>query len=90
MDYRIGITTRPDARKEEWKQIYPSLRDWVILEKHDSKEDAELQEMRLARVMGCIPSDFGDIPEEADPGKPWCVYRFAFEPRIRRSSPSLG
>lgn len=73
MDYRIGITTRPDERKKEWQKVYPHLREWVILDQVDSKKLAKEQELRLARLMDCIPSDPDRITEK---GRLWYVYRF--------------
>ena len=74
MGCRIGITTRPDERREEWEDIFPFLSDWRILATVQSKTAAQKKENELAKKYGCEASAGGSGPENAT----WYVYMFRF------------
>ena len=74
MACRIGMTTNPGERKRHWESKHSTLRNWQILERHNTKSAAQQAETRLARELGC----------EAAPGGPgdehdnWCIYKFDY------------
>lgn len=72
MACRIGITTRPEDRREEWRSRCRGFRNWRILERHNTKTAAQAAENRLARQLGCEAHPGGDGPEYAT----WSVYYF--------------
>lgn len=69
---RIGITMDPERRKKEWKQKYPTLRDWTILGVHKIKSAAQTQSTAEAKRLGCAYNPSGAGPEVAT----WYVYYF--------------
>ena len=73
MACRIGITTDPESRKADWERKYPNLRNWRILETHQTKSQAQQAEDRLASQYGCEAHHGGG----SDPG-PWSVYKFDY------------
>ncbi len=74
MPCRIGITTDPDRRLQEWRRKHPGLRRWRILGRYGSKSEAQAQETLLARRHGCEAWPGGVGPETAT----WYVYCFEF------------
>lgn len=74
MACRIGITTDPDRRKTEWQREYPNLRNWQILETHNTKPAAQAAEDRLAKAYGCVAHPGGD----GDYYDTWSVYYFQY------------
>ncbi len=74
MSCRVGITTDPDRRKKEWENQHPTLRNWKILSKHDSKTKAQSRENQEARNRGCVSGSGGGGPEYAT----WYVYYFEY------------
>ena len=76
MSCRVGITTRPEGRKREWKLEHPSMSNWKIESKHSSRKEAQKEEDRLAVQRGCDSHHGGDDPD--DPFATWYVYYFEF------------
>ncbi len=76
MSCRIGITTNPNRRKQEWKKIHPSLTNWQILAKADTKSEAQEQETKLAHKYGCEAHQGGDDPDSHI--VIWYVYYFKY------------
>ena len=74
MACRVGIATNPERRKKEWKNEYPSLRNWKVVKTFESKSDAQAFETRLASDRRCVSSAGGDGKEHAA----WSVYYFEF------------
>ena len=72
MACRIGITTAPDRRKQEWQKQYPHMSDWKILTTCSSKSEAQAEEERLSKEHGCEAHPGGDGNEDAT----WYVYMF--------------
>ena len=72
MHCRIGITTDPAARKQEWLRRFPFLRNWTILSKHDTKTDAQAAGQAAALLGGCTAYPGGPGPGRAL----WYVYYF--------------
>ena len=68
MACRVGITTDPARRKEEWKRRYPSLRKWRILSTHSTKRAAQERERLEARERGCRAHHGGEGPLSARHG----------------------
>ncbi len=75
MACRIGITTNPNKRREEWKREHPSLHGWKILAEYGTKTAAQAAETRLARQHGCEASPGG---RGAEIGKR-IVYKFGYD-----------
>ena len=74
MPCRVGITTRPEERRNEWEREVVGFRDWNIIARLPTKEEAQNFEDRYAKNHNCEASGGG---EEA-PG-PWYVYVFGFD-----------
>ena len=72
MACRVGITTDPVRRKQDWQRQYPRLRNWRILSTHNSKSAAQQRESQEARNRGCTAHPGGEGPERAT----WYVYYF--------------
>ena len=72
MACRIGITTDPEKRKLYWEGQHPTLRNWEILEWHNTKSAAQKAETRLAKQYNCTAHPGGDGPENDR----WAVYKF--------------
>ena len=73
MPCRVGITTRPEARKSEWAAKHPTLRNWRILYTTYSKSVAQAKETEYAADNGC---EYG--PGGSDAGGKWSVYHFIY------------
>lgn len=73
MACRIGITTNPGERKRYWETQHSNLNSWTILERHNSKSDAQAAETRLAQQHGCVAA-----PGGADADGVWVVYKFEY------------
>ncbi len=71
----IGMTTDPERRKQEWKRKHPGLRNWRILKRNLSKEQAQEEELKLARQFGC-DSDPGG--RKSEKGALYAVYTFEY------------
>ena len=76
MACRIGITTNPEKRKEEWKRIHPTMRNWTIEASGLSRTAAQAIEDRLAKNRGCEASPGGREPENNRNN--WSVYSFDY------------
>ncbi len=74
MACRVGITTDPKRRKQEWEEEYPSLRDWEILESSLSYSSAQKKENEYAQKYGCASSPGGPN----DGSYNWSVYKFSY------------
>lgn len=74
MACRVGITTNPERRKQEWISEYPNLTGWTILGSYSSKSAAQDRENREAASRGCVSSPGGSGPEYAT----WYVYYFRY------------
>ena len=74
MACRVGITTDPRRREEEWRQKYPNLHGWEILGKYPTKSDAQEREKQEAGRRGCVAHAGGDDPDYAN--ALWHVYYF--------------
>lgn len=74
MGCRVGITTNPSRRKQEWQQKYPNLWDWTLLAKYATKSAAQARENEEAARLGC-DSGSGGSGNEHDT---WYVYYFRF------------
>jgi hypothetical protein len=70
---RVGITTDPDTRREQWKSQVVGLKNWRILNSFRSKAKAQEYESRYARMHGCHAH-----PGGADAPGIWYVYRFDY------------
>ena len=73
MHCRVGITTNPDRRRDEWQDQVIGFRNWKIVNQFDNREEAQAFEDQYAREFGCEAHPGG---EEA-PGI-WYVYYFEF------------
>lgn len=71
MGCRVGITTRPAARKTEWEQKYPQMRNWQLTSPFANRAAAQAWEDSQA---GCDKSGGGADPDQ--PGAKWYGYRF--------------
>jgi hypothetical protein len=73
MPCRIGITTRPDARRAEWLSKVIGFKNWQLSDPYHKKEDAQAAENFLAKQYGCVASHGGQ-----NANGPWFVYRFEY------------
>ena len=74
MPCRVGITTEPDRRREEWEKQVIGFRNWRILEQFDNRDDAQDYEDEYANEHNCEAHPGG---EEAS--GTWYVYYFKFD-----------
>ena len=74
MACRVGITTDPQRRKQEWEEEYPWLRRWTIISRHSTRSAAQTKENQEARNRGCEAHPGGAGPERAT----WYVYYFEY------------
>ena len=74
MACRVGITTDPERRKQEWEREQPTLRRWRILSTHRTRSAAQTRENQEARNRGCQAHPGGPGPERAT----WRVYYFEY------------
>ena len=74
MACRVGITTDPTRRRDEWSVAYPGLRNWIILSTHTTKTAAQEAENRARVTYGCAGAPGGAGPERAT----WHVYKFDY------------
>ena len=74
MACRVGITTRPEERKEEWRQKHPDLRNWEQYGPYSTKSEAQRIETELARKFGCEAHPGGQGAEYDK----WFVYKFEY------------
>ena len=73
MPCRVGITTRPNERKEAWRNSVIGFKNWRELHKCQKKETAQNYEQRYAKQWGCKAH-----PGGADANGPWYVYYFEY------------
>ena len=74
MACRVGITTDPKRREEEWKRKHPNLSGWQILEICQTKSEAQDLENAHIEAYGCEGSSGG----AGDEDKIWYVYIFNY------------
>ncbi len=74
MACRIGITTDPDRRKEEWEREYPDLYGWEILKTCSTKSEAQEWENHYVDIYRCEGSPGGAGDEDGI----WDVYIFNY------------
>ena len=74
MACRVGITTRPDERKQYWKRQHPKLRNWRIINWYGTKTAAQERESLEAERLGCVSHPGGSGDEHAK----WYVYHFEY------------
>ncbi len=75
MGCRIGITTNPEERRNDWNRDYPGLKNWrIIAGPFTTKYEAQIVETDMAKQYGCVAAPGGrDVP-----GLSWYVYMFDF------------
>jgi hypothetical protein len=73
MKCRAGITTRPDERKLEWKNKYPSMTNWQLHGPFGSRIEAQIWENRQFQ---CEKSPGGNDPD--NPKLKWYGYSFNY------------
>lgn len=73
MPCQIGITTNPEKRKSAWERERPNLKGWKIMKKCRSKQSAQDEEDRLAKLHRCNAHHGGQ-----DAPGPWYVYKFNY------------
>jgi hypothetical protein len=79
MALRVGITTRPDERKEEWLKRYPLMGIWRIVGPFDSRAAARAWEAEQALAgarLGTPVEKSGDSFEADSPDAKWFGYMF--------------
>lgn len=77
MTCKIGITTDPERRRARWehwciKQGHP-MKNWEIIDKFSTKEEAQKAEDALATELGCEA-----YPGGPDVDGPWHLYRIDY------------
>ena len=73
MPCRVGITTDPDTRRDQWKSQVVGFTNWRILSNFRSRAEAQEYETRYAKRYGCHAYHGG-----ADAPGTWYVYRFDY------------
>lgn len=74
MACRIGITTDPDRRQQEWLRDYPSMSNWTLWGPYATKSEAQQVESSQAAISNCEAHPGGSGPMYAD----WYVYYFEY------------
>ena len=69
------MTTNPEQRKKTWQNMCPSLKNWTILQKYNSKTAAQIAERKYAKKYVCRAYGGGSGPEYAT----WYVYIFYYQ-----------
>ena len=77
MPCRVGITTRPQERKEEWAAKVVGMRNWQLAGPYRTREEAQAAENFLAKQYGCDASGGG-----REASRPWHIYRFDYTRKI--------
>jgi hypothetical protein len=73
MPCRVGITTDPNTRREQWRDQVVGFKNWRILSRFRNRAEAQKYEDRYARTYGCHAH-----PGGADAPGIWHVYRFDY------------
>jgi hypothetical protein len=73
MPCRVGMTTDPEGRRAYWQNRVVGFKNWKILAKFRSRDEAQGYETRYARRYGCQAA-----PGGADAPGTWYVYRFDY------------
>jgi len=76
MPCRVGITTRPEELKEEWKARVSGFHGWQLLERTRDQEKARELQNHYARRFNCIASGSDEELENSD--ALWYVYSFVY------------
>ena len=74
MACRVGITTDPQRREQEWRNRHPYMRNWRILNQCPTKSEAQQLEDGYIRRYGCQGSPGGGGIEFGT----WHVYYFEY------------
>ena len=74
MGCRVGMTTNPQARRQDWEREYPNLYNWQIIRDELTYDQALLLEERVAQRYGCDAHGGGPRVE----GSVYSVYKFNF------------
>ena len=74
MACRVGITTRPQERKNEWQRKHPRLRNWRLFGPYPTKTIAQAREDALADRLGCVAYHGGGGRKRAS----WYAYCFEY------------
>lgn len=88
MPCRVGITTNPGERKRYWEGQYPTLRNWQILARCDTKSEAQKLDNHFVALYGCQSAPGGAGAERDD----WIVYKFEYAELegLDEENPSFG
>ena len=71
MRKRVGISHDPEERRKHWERKYPSLRDWTIIARHLTYEQAQKKEEEY------IAKGYeGGLGGEKKSGRVYSVYTF--------------
>ena len=75
MACRVGITTDPERRRQEWESK-ANVQNWQIVGQGLTRQQAQNRENEIARQQGCEASPGGNDPDNGSAS--WYVYRFDF------------
>ena len=73
MPCRVGITTDPKRRKQEWEEKVYGLSNWELSGPYSSREAAQNEENKLKAKYNCEGA-----PGEKDADDDWHVYMFNY------------
>lgn len=73
MQCRVGITTNPDERRSYWENQVVGFKNWQILGRYQSRQQAQDHEQRAAKQYGCKAHAGG-----SDASGTWHVYKFEY------------
>lgn len=78
MGCRVGITTDPESRKEDWERDCPGLKNWRIIAEGLSRSAAQKKEDEYEEEHDCEAYRGGRNPEPENDQNNWSVYRFDY------------
>ncbi len=74
MRKRVGITTDPEQRRKDWEKEYPTLRDWNIVKRELTYEEAQA----LENVYKSTKEYEGHEGGPPKAGRVYSVYTFSY------------
>ena len=77
MPCRMGITTNPARRQQEWLEKHPFMSNWEVMAgPYTLKTKAKEEQDRLVALHGC--EDSGDGGDHDTHSSRWYVYGFNY------------
>lgn len=74
MACRVGMTPDENEREVAWRRVFPTLKNWTVLEAGLTYEEACEKEAIYAERFGCEHHCLG----RSVPGRTYIIYRFEY------------